>query len=395
MRRRARSLFAPLLLAACLAAAVLSVRRALAEFHFQRDTAAGVARALELAPGNARYRERWADFEPASAASSRVAALRLNPYLTHVRLEQGLANEFAGNTLAAERDLRAAYSYDRMFLSRWTLANFYFRRGDGVRFRIWARAAAEMAHDDLTPLFDLCWRMDSDAAAIAAEMIPPRPAVLRAYLSFLLARGRFEAAEAAFSRLAALRDTSDRTLLLAAVERIANADSGPRALRLWNQLAQQRAIPYPALDESAPIVNGDFSFPTLGAGFDWHPLWNPAAAVSRNRIEFSGRQPDEWETLWQPLVLTPGSLYEARCRYRTGNLPAHSGLRWRLLDRRGTREFAPPSDHLSDENGAEMIWRFQAPAANPVRLSLCYRREPGTARIEGTIELESIRVRRL
>ena len=61
----------------------------------------------------------------------------------------GLAKERAGDFEGAARDLLRAAEVDRQYLPAWTLANFYFRRGDRPAFRNWVRRSAELAPGDL------------------------------------------------------------------------------------------------------------------------------------------------------------------------------------------------------------------------------------------------------
>lgn len=389
----AQRIFVPLLLALCAVGAAISVRLAWADHLLARNTRESVRRSLELDPGNARAWERWAALEPPESLASLQRAVALNPYLTRARLELGLRAEATGDRQQAEALLLDAYRHDRMFLTRWTLANFYFRREDDASFWQWARASAEYAHSGFYWLFDLCHRMSPDPATVLDKAVPPRPAILQEYLKYLLATGRLDAAPEAFARLAAFGRRDDLPLLLSAVDRCLASDDAARAIALWNRLAASGLIPYSALDpeQGRSLTNGSFRSKPLALGFDWHPVWNPAAFVSGHRIEFSGRQLDQTEVLWQPVPLVPGAAYTLLCRYRTSNIAPNAGLRWRLLDPRTRQPLAPPSASLSSEAETDAVWRFHVPAStNLGRLTLLYIREPGATRIAGTLELLSL-----
>jgi len=395
MPERAATVLAALLLAMCAAAAVVSARLAWAERLLAEGTPTSVRRSLDLAPGNARAWERRAALEPDQAEPSLRRAVGLNPYSTAARIDLGLRAEFAGNRREAEQLLLAAFRQDRMYLTRWTLANFYFRSGDEANFWRWVRAAAEFSHGSLSPLFDLCHRMSPDATVVLGGAIPPRAAVLQEYLVYLLSTGRLDATGEAVTRLAAFRRPEDRPTLLAVVDRSLAAGEPTRAIAVWNQLAASGLLPYPALDpgRGSSLTNGGFAFPPLGLGFDWRPAWNPEAFVSGNRVEFSGRQLDRTEVLWQPIPVQPRASYTLHYRYSTTRFPSQSGLRWHLLDARTRQPLATPSPSLSSEDEREQTWRFQVPAsASLAHLSLLYQREPGTARLQGAIELVSVRL---
>lgn len=397
MGERARGVFAALLLVMCLAGAVVSVRLAWAERLLAESTPDTVRRSLDLAPTNARACERRAALEPDQAESWLRSALRLNPYLTTARIDLALRAEFAGNRPGAERLLLEAFQRDQMFLTRWTLANFYFRAGDEANFWRWARAAAEFSHTSLTPLFDLGHRLSPDAAAILSRRLPPRPGVLREYLTYLLSTGRLDATPEIFTRLLAFRRPEDLPTLLAVVDRHLSGGKVARAVAVWNQLAASGLLPYAALDpaQGDSLTNGSLASPTLGQGFDWRVIWNPEAFVSGRRVEFSGKQLDRAEVLWQPVPLAPQGFYTLHYQYSTAHIAPHTGLRWRLLDPRTRQPLAPPSPSLSSEGETEQAWRFPAPPGSGlVHLALVYEREPGTARLQGTLELGLLRLTR-
>lgn len=389
------TVLAALLLVMSAAAAVVSARLAWAERLLAESTPESVRRSLELAPGNARAWERRAALEPDQAEPSLRRATGLNPYSTAARIDLGLRAEFAGNRQEAEQLLLAAFRQDRMFLTRWTLANFYFRSGDEANFWRWARAAAEFSYASLSPLFDLCHRMSPDAAVVLDRAIPLRAVVLHEYLLYLLTTGRLDTSGQAVTRLAAFRRPEDRPTLLAVVDRFLAAGEIDRAVAVWNQLAASGLLPYPALDpgQGSSLTNGSFAFQPLGLGFDWRPVWNPEAFVSGKRVEFSGQQLDRTEVLWQPIPVQPQASYTLHYRYSTTQFAWQGGLRWYLLDPRTRQLLVPPSPSLSSEDETEQTWRFQVPASAALaHLSLLYRREPGTARLRGAIELVSVRL---
>ena len=87
---------------------------------------------------------------------------RLNPRASAPRIRLGLAAELRGDAKQAERWLQEAFSVDRQFETRWTLANFYFRQGKPDEFWTWMRSALEMSYGDRVAAFDLCWQMTNE-----------------------------------------------------------------------------------------------------------------------------------------------------------------------------------------------------------------------------------------
>src|SRR6185437_12999593 len=109
------------------------------------------------------------------------------------------------------------------FEPRWTLANFYYRRGNEAEFWKWMRRALEVSYGDRTPAFDLCWRVTPDAKEILARAIPDRHDPLAAYLRYLVAKGRGDQSAPAALRLAAFQDSSDRLALMLACDALIEA----------------------------------------------------------------------------------------------------------------------------------------------------------------------------
>ena len=111
------------------------------------------------------------------------------PHSSSAWIDAGLAAEEAGDYAGAERSLLEAARIDRQHLPAWSLANFYFRRGDPPSFWLWARRAAALSYDDLKLLLRLCDELEPHPAVVL-ERIGSSPRIHRAYLEFLIGRNR-------------------------------------------------------------------------------------------------------------------------------------------------------------------------------------------------------------
>ena len=167
-----------------------SVRLAIAD-HFARDhSATAIERAIRLAPNNPEYYLRLADVSPPAAPAAIERAVELNPLNSSVWLERAQVAEDRKDYPAAETYLLRAVELDRTLAPRWSLTAYYFRRHAPQRFWPAVRAALDVSYDDVTPLFEMCWKLAPEPARILHDAIPARPAVLRQYLDFLLAQNR-------------------------------------------------------------------------------------------------------------------------------------------------------------------------------------------------------------
>jgi hypothetical protein len=192
-------------------AGCLTIRLALAESEFRLD------------PGAASRSLFWsraanlADYE--SSPRELRAALSLNSRLSSAWIQLGLDAEMDANLPEAETDLLRAASVDHLYVTAWTLANFYFRRGDAAKFWPWAKQAAALAYDDYRPLLRLADTLDPSPQRVAERLGGGLP-LLRAYLDLLINAHRLDSAQEVARLLAARHDPVDRDRLAAFAERL-------------------------------------------------------------------------------------------------------------------------------------------------------------------------------
>jgi tetratricopeptide (TPR) repeat protein len=368
-----------ILLAALVLAAWRSVVLARADAAFRAGDEPGVARAMALAPANTQYITFAALQTEYAGGDSRdllERAARLNPLASEPRLRLGLAAELSGDLAAAERWLLDAYQVDRQFEVPWTLANFYFRQDRRGEFWQWMKTALTMSYGDRRPAFELCWRMSSEADEIAAQAIPDRAGVLRAYLTYLLDTDRAQHAPPVALRLLIADPESDRRLLYSAVDRLLDIGRASDAAAVWQAAGHARP---------SGITNGDFAQRPVEQGFDWRlsspegVTHMPLDPVTGHRVRLSGNQPEATELLRQVSGgLRPGGSYRLRWRSRTQGLRQPTGIAWNIAGA------SAGVDASAAETEGEL--RFAAPGEIAL-LTLRYTRPTGQVRAEGTLDL--------
>jgi hypothetical protein len=355
-----------------------ALRLGVADQHYRSNTLSSVTRAAELDPGNAGAWLWLAEHQEHAGLDSTAAlqtAARLNPYNSAPLIRLGLRVELSGNLNLAEKLLLQAARVDRLYEPRWSLVNFYFRTGSEEMFWLWVRAALDMGYGDLSPLYQLCWRVTGDPALIMRN-IPTRRPVLAGYLQFLLANNRSAAAAPVAQQLTPLATPGELPLLLGYIDQSLDAT-------LWNALCERRLLPY---SPGTILTNADFRNPPLLHGFDWRVTNTADIAATRTapsgiRITLSGRQPESCELLSQPIPLAAGRRYRFRFDYQTTHIAPNTGLRWSIGDR-STRD-------LSSEALKSEVLEFIAGGSNG-RLALTCQRVLGAVRIEGTIALGNL-----
>jgi hypothetical protein len=344
----------------------------------------GLHAAAGLTPDNADiWRERAraaAGADPATAATLFEHTLLLNPADAGARIALGLLAESAGQLENAERHLRAASALSRRVKPQLALAYFYARHGPVEEFWSAANRAAAIEGADLQPLFAVAHAVVPDPAQVAASLQLSSQPAIAAYTKFLL--GRPDAAPLAGVALRLDASPAHRDLLLAVTGRLLREGSADSAVRLWNRL-------YPgSLDPAAgrSIVNPDFA-PGDGAGFDWRHT--PAFGLTLRRaagdlrVEFTGRQPESAVLIEQDIPVLPRRAYRLSwAGTQTGN-PIRSGLVWTLGHSR--RAPIPATPDAAGSTAFET-----ARGETILRLALEYQRPPGTTRLEGVLNLQSI-----
>jgi len=363
-------------------AAWWSVRLARADAAFRKRTPADVARAIELQPENSDYLATLALQAEYSGQDSgplleEIAAL--NPRASAPRIRLGLAAELRGDANQAERWLQEAFSVDRQFETRWTLANFYFRQGRADEFWTWMRSALEMSYGDRVVAFDLCWRMTNSANEILDRAIPDRREVVAWYLAYVLKQHRQAAVAGAASKLASMRTADDLPLLYAATDALLDAGQTREAAGVWQALGN----PQPA-----GVMHPDFTESPIGHGFDWriaetqgvsHQSLDAPAGL---RLRFNGQQPESCELLRQVIGgLRAGVTYILQWEVRTQAIASPTGLVWLIGGR--TSEIAASEDWSSGKT-------IFTPDSDHTMLVLMYRRPEGQVRTEGTVDLKRV-----
>ncbi len=408
MRLFSRIGFELVRMAALLGLAVATVwplRVAVADHLAQSLTTEGLERAIGWNPGESVNYIRlsalvgWSD--PQKALELLQATVALNPLDWRTWIDMALRRELGGDFAGAERDLIRASEVNRQYQPRWSLTNFYYRRGDIGHFWLWAQRAADVVEGDSSPLFRLCDQVENEAGP--SQRLTLRDPVVRAnYLSYLL-QGKSSEPIAAAARQV-LRDgrDSDVPVLLTACDRLLEDRMVGQALELWNGLARTNRIPYgPFVSaDAAEITNGVFAHPPTSQGFDWRvPENDGVSSIAEDaegglRLVFSGRQMEVCRTLWQYVPVQENSHYELEYRYSTAGIANGAGLAW-TVEYPGAAPITTMTSPIpSAGNLSSRVVTFDTPAGTHlVRVGLEYRRAPGTTRIEGRIVLMHVGLR--
>jgi len=378
--------------AACCVGIWSSLNFARADYFFQKDTDQSIRSAIHFVPDGWPYYMRLAQFDRADARQLLESSLKLNPYNAQADIELGLQYEAAGDLSQAERHLLNAYSIDRTYLPRWSLANFYFRQNNMPAFWAWSKSAADMPADDIGALLELCWRASPDASAVTAAILNEKPEFLRQYLNFLIAKGQPQVAASVAPHLLQSGDPhSDLPVLLSELNSLIKMNDSSDAVGLWRLLTAHNWV---EADSTIPN-NPKFLRTPVPASFDWSipeyeglHSWPGADGL---QTEFSGSEPEDCVIADQAVVIGPGE-YALKFSYRTSNIRPNTGIRWQIVDSRSQQIRAESAD-LSSDQGKESELDFSQNENSILILRLVYKRTLGTVRASGTLNIESVQVK--
>jgi tetratricopeptide (TPR) repeat protein len=374
---------------------------AIADLSARRNQADGIRLAMRLMPGNGAYPAQLADqiyaIDPAAAKSLLQRAVRLNRYDASSWIQLGLLCEAADDLPQAEEALLRAAEADSTFLPSWSLANFYFRHPNADRFWYWAQKAARMAPDDATPLFRLAWYVSPNVPEIEGRLQLQRPALEAQFVNFLMSQGDPEPVASAASQLLAGNSKDGTETLLEACDWLIAQKRPELALSLWNGLASR--ISYAPARVSSPVTNGGFSKAPISHGFDWHLMTVEGVSSFLNvnpnvlGFEFSGSEPDSFTLMNQAAPVQARSAYTLTVDYTTSGIAPGSGIAWLVTDAGTGAELARTASLSSEGGEGNTSACFTAPdGASFVNLSLLYKRQPGTVRVEGKLGLKGVRL---
>jgi len=243
-----------------------------------------------------------------------------------------------------------------------------------------------MAYDDLPPLIDLADRMEPDPVAALSRLGQSR-SLERAYLDFLIVKGRWAGAQSIAWKLEAHHDPLDAARLLDFVDRQLAAERGEAALALCRKIAN---CPVPASGAVSTLVNGNFQLAPAGHGFDWRVKAPPTVGIEwqsgRMGFRLSSSDPDQYTLLEQPVLVVP----RRYCLHFEYRIPG-AGLRWVADQDAASGQISPAYAGAEDRRDwRKAEWFFTPARAGLARLRLIYRREPGSLSATGDASVRNL-----
>ncbi len=287
-----------------------------------------------------------------------------------------------------------------MFLPKWTLTNFYFRRQNKNEFFRWAKATLGITPLSANPVFAQMWLLSANPQEIAGA-IPDRAGVLLEYSNFLANKNQFAALPPIVSRIVALAKGHDpaqygRDDHIAPIEdRLLAAGDLEPAMRIWKSMKEGGWIHFAIPTPQRPLTDGDFQSPPFQHGFDWIPISSTGITIDQStqqkmlRVTFSGDEPENTTLMRQYVPLDSSHSYRLTWQANAEGIDIPSGLAWHISPvSGGSRTNIASGDLLTPNSGN---WDFKIPdTADVYVLSLDYSRPKGSLRANGSIAVRSV-----
>lgn len=388
-----------------------NVRTAIAD-HLQRQASLDAAtRATEMDPLDSRGFLAKAQYEEQAgldASATWRAAADLDPRNARILIPAGISAELHGNANEAERYFLDAEKYNLLWLPRWTLANYYFRKGDTKKTLHWINRALERSYGDLSAAFTLAEQAGATPQQIFNEVLPAKPYPFHAFAFWLsqqnVDRNRAILAARSLRKSYDLLDANSNhaqaeyfTLVVSG--RLMNAGLGDIARTVWRSGCEARILDCTMPPDDGLIMNGAFSKKFIALPLDWSLPKVPGITSIQQpgtgtvKYSFSGEHPENCELLRQSIVLEPKVRWRVQFDFQTREISplASSSLEWRIGS--ALLSLKKPFASESWEQNEFIIETGEKGGVQP--LVLAYSRKPGTVRITGELWLRNVRAERI
>jgi tetratricopeptide (TPR) repeat protein len=417
--RRRSGLFLSLAALAWLAGSAEAVKIAAATALGKSAEVSSVQRALALDPDNAALHDLLGQLDANSVEASDLVAgvaqerraTALNPYKADYWVNLGSACESVGDQSCADQAYQRALDLSPMVpMVWWEAGNHYLRAGQVQSALPCFHRLLELSPDYAAPAFALTLRAYRDPMMILDKVVgnerDPRREL--AFADFMSANDQFDAARQAWTRIARGGAPFPFAAAQPYLERLLARGRYEEAQAIWSNLQERGVIAKPYDSDPGNLVfNGGFEQAPLDAGFDWRA--QPSAFVSVDfadassfegahclRVDFPVGQNDEFAPVYQIIPVVPHQAYTLAAYVRSRDITSDSGPRLRVADP------ACPSclDAWTDNTLGSTAWhavtlRFSTgPQTQVVRISVWRPRSRSfPMEISGSFWLDQVSVR--
>jgi len=314
-----------------------------------RPELASLKRAAWLDPSDADHRDhlgRYFDLvarDPAAAVREYSAAVQLNPLSARYWFDLANSYQILGDTAGQTAALEHAIKADHMTPDvAWEAANLYLVQGENEKalheFRV------VIANDPSLEAVALqfCWRIEPDVDAMLRDVVPARADALTAFLTLLESKQETAGAEKVWNALMQTNQSLEPRYAYDYIRYLIQHKEVDQAVLAWQQTANRLGLTSYLPSATNLIVNGNFNFKVLNAGFDWQYQKLSSVTLTLDpsdfhagrrslQITFDGPGIDE-AGIYQLVAVQPNTTYDFTAYYKSGEMEGAGGPHFTIQD---------------------------------------------------------------
>jgi len=327
----------------------LSASRVAAAFFGNRTELSSLSRAAWLDPGNAEYRYhlgRYYDLvarDPESAVAHYKAAVQINPHSGRYWLDLAGAYQILGDTPHQTEALEHAIRVDPKTPDvAWEAANHYVVQGENEKaLREFSVVIANDTSLQASAL-QFCWRIRPDVDALLRDVVPARADAYISFVEQLETRQETTGAEKVWTALMRTKDSFEPRHAFEYIRYLVKHKEVDQAVLAWQQTAGRFGFSSYLPSSENMVVNGNFDFTLLNAGFDWQYQKQSSVKLMLDPSDFhAGRRslqilfdgPGIVDAgIYQFVAVQPSTTYDFTAYYKTGDFDGAGGPHFTVQD---------------------------------------------------------------
>ena len=327
----------------------LATTQLLASWFGRQVELGSLKKAAWLDPGNAEYRDhlgRYYDLvarDPSSAVAEYKAAVRLNPHSARYWFDLASSYQILGDTTNQTSALEHAIRADATTPDvAWEAANLYLVQGQNEKalneFRVVIANDPSLANSAL----QFCWRILPDVDALLQNVVPPRADALINFLALLESKEETSGALKVWDALIKTNEPLEERNAFEFIRYLLLHKQVDGAVTAWQQATLRFGLTSYLPSPGNLIVNGNFDFKVLDAGFDWQYQKQNTVNLMLDPSDFhSGRRsllitldgPGISDAgIYQFIAVKPNTRYSFTGYYKTGDMVGAGGPHFTIQD---------------------------------------------------------------
>lgn len=357
--------------------------------------------ASRLDPGNADYRDhvgRYYDLmarDPLSAVSRYQSAVQLNPHSARYWFDLASAYQVLGDTRNQAAALDHAIDADSMTPDvAWQAGNLYLVQGENEKALREFKVVIANDPSLVMPAIQFCWHIEPDVDALLRDVIPAQADAYAGLLVQLETKGDTPGAIKVWNSLMQTHDAFEARYAYGYFRFLIDHQEVDQAIVAWQQITSRFRLGAYLPSQENLIVNGDFNFDILNAGFDWQYQKQSSVQLTLDPSEFhAGRRsleitfdgPGISEAgFYQLIAVQPNTTYDFTAYYKNPEMEGAGGPHFTIQDMYAQTVYYE-SEELKDSSFWKAAYGEFTTSPDCKLIVLHVRRLPATSPMRGKL----------